>query len=126
MIRSSLIAIACSLVVVCHASVIRDNDPENVPNLFNLPGMLANNRTDIELVEGDIAIPVQNGRTAYTAAPRWPGGVVPIEFDGVFNNDQRNLIIGAMSTISQVTNNCIRFVWRDNNPAWLRIISGQG
>lgn len=126
MIRSLIIVIVASFVIFGQANVIRDGDPENVPNLFNLPGMLENNRTDIELVEGDIAIPINSGRTAYTGAPKWPNGIVPIEFDGVFNNDQRNLIIGAMSTISQVTNNCIRFVWRDNNPAWLRIHSGQG
>jgi hypothetical protein len=71
-------------------------------------------------------MPVNSSRTAYIAAPRWPNGVVPIEFDGVFNNDQRNVIIGAMSTISQNTNNCIRFVWRNSDAAYVRIISGQG
>lgn len=110
----------------CNANVIPTQDPKNVPNLFNLPGMLANNRTDIKLMEGDIAIPVNDGRTAYIQAPKWPNGIVPIEFDGAFTNDQRNIIIGAMTTISQNTNDCIRFVWRNNNPAWIRIHSGQG
>jgi hypothetical protein len=111
----------------CKANVIpSQDDPENAPNLFNLPGMSANTRTDIQLIEGDIAIPLNNSRTAYIQAPRWPNGIVPIEFDGVFSNDQRNVIIGAMTTISQNTNDCIRFVYRNNNPAWIRIFSGQG
>jgi hypothetical protein len=111
----------------CKANVLPEQNSENVPNLFNLPGMSANNRTDIVLVEGDIAILATDSRTAYTPAPRWPNGVVPIEFDGVFNNDQRNVVLGAMTTISQNTNNCIRFVWRDNShAAWVKIISGQG
>lgn len=119
--------IVCSvLLFTCTANVIPEQDTPSVPNLFNLPGMLENNRTDIQLVEGDIALPANGIRTAYTQAPRWPNGIVPIEFDGVFNNDQKNLIIGAMSTISQQTNDCIRFVWRDNNPSWVRIHSGQG
>ncbi|CAF3890134.1 unnamed protein product [Adineta steineri] len=109
-----------------NANVIPVQNSENVPNLFNLPGMLANNRSDITLLEGDIALPVHDSRTAYTPAPRWPNGIVPIEFDGSFTADQQNIIIGAMSTISQNTNDCIRFVWRSNNPTWLRIHSGQG
>jgi hypothetical protein len=110
----------------CTANVIREQDPKNVPNIFNLPGILANNRTDIRLIEGDIAIPVTNDRTVYTPAPRWPNGIVPVDIDGIFSNDQRNIIIGAMTTISQATNDCIRFVYRNNNPAWIRIFSGQG
>jgi hypothetical protein len=111
----------------CTANVIPEQDPKNVPNLFNLPGMLANNRTDIQLIEGDIAMPINNtSRTVYTPAPRWPNGIVPIEFDGIFSNDQRNIIIGAMTAISQATNDCIRFVYRNNNPSWIRIFSGQG
>ena len=102
------------------------HDPQNVPNLFNLPGMLANNRSDIHLVDGDIAVPVHMDRTAYTASPRWPNGIVPVEIDDAFTNEQRNVIIGAMTDISQSTNDCIRFVWRNNNPVWLRIHSGQG
>lgn len=117
----------CAFFLSCEANVIPVQDPNNVPNLFNLPGILANNRTDIELVEGDIAMPVINGRTAYISAPKWPNGMVPVEFDGVFSNDQKNVIIGAMTTISQNTNDCIRFVWRNaNTPAWLRIHSGSG
>ncbi|CAF0776687.1 unnamed protein product [Adineta ricciae] len=115
------------LLVSYHANVIpTQEDRENVPNLFNLPGISANNRTDIEIVEGDIAFPAHADRTAFIQAPKWPNGIVPIEFDGAFTNDQKNVIIGAMTTISQNTNDCIRFVWRNNNPAWLRIHSGQG
>ncbi|CAF3721759.1 unnamed protein product [Adineta steineri] len=108
------------------ANVIPVQDPKNVPNLFNLPGMLANNRSDIQLIEGDVAVPVHTGRTVYTPSPKWPSGIVPFEFDGPFTDEQKNIIIGAMTTISQNTNNCIRFVSRANNPVWLRIHSGQG
>ncbi|CAF1585166.1 unnamed protein product [Rotaria magnacalcarata] len=119
--------VLCVFFLACQANVIPIKDADNIPNLFNLPGIHANNRTDIELIEGDIAMPVNNGRTAYIQAPRWPNGVVPVEFDGVFTNNQRNVIIGAMTTISQNTNDCIRFVWRDtSHPVWLRIHSGQG
>ena len=110
----------------CKGNVIPGQDPKNVPNLFNLPGMLANNRSDIALMEGDIALPKHTDRTAYIQSPKWPNGIVPVEFDGAFTEEQKNVIIGAMTTISQSTNDCIRFVWRNNNPAWLRIHSGQG
>ncbi|CAF0768045.1 unnamed protein product [Adineta ricciae] len=110
----------------CKGNVIPGQDPKNVPNLFNLPGMLVNNRSDIVLMEGDIALSKHTDRTAYIQSPKWPNGIVPIEFDGAFTEEQKNVIIGAMTTISQNTNDCIRFVWRNNNPAWLRIHSGQG
>ena len=110
----------------CRANAIPVVDPENVPNLFNLPGMLTNNRSDIQLVEGDIAMPAGQARTAYTQSPKWPNGIVPIEFDGAFSTAQRNIIIGAMTTISQATNDCIQFVWRMANTPWIRIYPGQG
>lgn len=110
----------------CAANVIPAHDPNNVPNLFNLPGMLANNRTDIQLIEGDIAIPVTSGRTAFIQAPKWTNNIVPIVIDGPFSNDQKNIINSAMATISRITNDCIKFVYRTNQPAWIRIFSGQG
>jgi hypothetical protein len=114
------------LVVICRTNVIEQSKTSNVPNLFNLPDMLENNRTDLVLVEGDIALPLESSRTAFIQAPRWPNGIVPFEIDGIFSNNQINTIVSAMNTISQETGNCIRFVARGNNPAWLRIHSGQG
>ena len=110
----------------CNANPVLNHDPKNVPNLFNLPGMLENNRTDINIIQGDIAIRVGASRTAFTAAPRWPGGVVPYEFDGVFTSAQRNMIIGAMNAITYNTGNCIRFTKRARHNPYVRIISGQG
>jgi hypothetical protein len=109
----------------CWANVIPEQDPTNVPNLFNLPGILANNRTDINFIEGDIAIPANLDRTAFTQAPRWDHGIVPYDLEG-FNHQESFIIWGAMNKITEVTNGCIRFVWRENHPVWLRIHSGHG
>ena len=111
--------------LLCSASVIPGEDLQNVPNLFNLPGMMANDRTDIELVEGDIAIPVTNGRNAFIQAPKWPNNIVPYVIDGVFSATQKTIITGAMNTISQATNNWIKFVGHTNQPHWIRIFAGR-
>jgi hypothetical protein len=123
---SSFYIFVALYLLPCNANPVPNHGPENVPILFNLPGMLKNNQTKVKIVRGDIAVPAGTSRTAYTAAPKWPGGVVSYEFDGAFTAAQRNTIIGAMNTITQNTGNCIRFTNRNGNNPYLRIISAQG
>ncbi|CAF1665210.1 unnamed protein product [Adineta ricciae] len=95
-------------------------------NPFGLPGISENTRKDIIIVDGDVASPVGQPRTLFKSTQRWPRGIVPVELDNAYSNNQKNIIITAMSKISEATNNCIRFVWRGNNPYWLRIHPGNG
>jgi hypothetical protein len=124
---SSLITILCCTLLICTgAHVLREIEPSNAPNLFNLPNIRANNRTDLKIIQGDIAVPTNVGRTAYIASARWPSGIIPYVFDSGFTTSQQNIIIGAMNTIMQETNNCIRFVRRSIELNWVRIFSGSG
>ncbi|CAF1072930.1 unnamed protein product [Rotaria sordida] len=97
-----------------------------VPNLFNLPNISKNNRTDINLVEGDIAIPADKNRIAFTQHGPWPNGIVPYELHGYFSASHKTMITNGMKKISELTNNCIRFVDRGSNRVWLNIYPGQG
>ncbi|CAF1137664.1 unnamed protein product [Didymodactylos carnosus] len=83
---------------------------------------------NVKLVEGDIAVPsTSEMRNMVLSARKWPGGVIPIEFEpGWYTQDEQNKIINAMLKISEQTNDCIKFVWRENNPTWLRIFPGTG
>jgi hypothetical protein len=127
------------LVAAIHSNVLPRDDvdkmpalppsPEELgaPNIFGLAGLSENERTDIVLVEGDIAMPVKSHeRNAFIQKPKWAGGVVPYELDRAYTAAEQNTIRAAMSAISSATGNCIKFVARGNNAAWLRIFPGQG
>ncbi|CAF1378535.1 unnamed protein product [Rotaria magnacalcarata] len=117
----------CLIFLSCKAYAIPLKDSGDTINLFGLEGLSENNATGATFIEGDIAVPLKNGRTAYIRSPKWPNGVVPIDFDSSYSTAQKNIIIGAMTEIMTNTNNCIRFVWRTTNtPVWLRIHPGQG
>jgi len=111
---------------------LRDEAPQPPPkpeemgvaNLFNLPDLSENNRKDIQLLEGDIA--VSRNRNAYQLSGKWSGGIVPYEFSSGYTAQQQNTIKAAMATITSSTNNCIKFVPRGSYPVWLRIYPGQG
>jgi hypothetical protein len=45
--------------------------------------MLANDRSDIKLIEDDIAIVLRHDRAAHIQVSKWPYDIVSIEFDGV-------------------------------------------
>jgi hypothetical protein len=90
-------------------------------NPFGLPGISANTRKDIVIVDGDVAAPVKQSRTLFKRSQKWPHGIVPVEIDDSYSTDQKNIIINAMIKIMEATQNCIRFVWRGSNPYWLRI-----
>ncbi|CAF3829633.1 unnamed protein product [Rotaria sp. Silwood1] len=128
----SLVLIASFLVLLCNANVIHRNQETiqtpatGAPNLFNLPNLSKNTRTDINLVEGDIAIPADKNRIAFTEFGPWPGGVVPYTLHNYFSAGHRTMITDAMRKISELTNNCIRFVDRGSNRAWLNIHPGEG
>jgi hypothetical protein len=100
--------------------------PEEIgaPNLFNLPGLSENNRKDIQLLEGDIA--VSRDRNAYQVSGKWSYGIVPYEFSSGYTAQQQNTIKAAMAAITSGSNNCIKFVPRGSYPVWLRIYPGQG
>lgn len=119
--------ILCLTFLSCEAHVIRLVVSKNASNVFGLTGLSENNATDATFMQGDIAIPKQDGRTAFTRSPKWPNGVVPVEFHSSYTTEQKNTIIGAMSEIMKNMNNCIRFVWRTaDHPVWIRIFPGQG
>lgn len=120
--------VSCQANVIRNSHVVKPFPLDNAPNLFNIPGLSKNNRSDIRLVEGDIVVPIKTDQNAYYRSPKWPNDIVPVpvEFDSSYSDDDKNTIINAMLAISQATDNCIQFVWRDNNPYWLRIHPGQG
>ncbi|CAF3682864.1 unnamed protein product [Rotaria socialis] len=119
--------VLCLTFLSCEAHVIRSKDSADASNVFGLTGLAKNNATDATFMQGDIAMPKQDGRTAFIRSSKWPDGTVPVEFDSSYSTAQKNIIIGAMSEITKNTNNCIRFVWRTtNHPVWLRIFPGQG
>ena len=117
----------CLIFLSCGANAIPLEDSQDVSNQFGLAGLSENNATGAIFIEGDIAVPLKNGRTAYVRSPKWPNGIVPIEFHSSFSTEQKNTIIGAMSEIMKDMNNCIRYVWRTaDHPVWIRIFPGQG
>jgi hypothetical protein len=93
---------------------------------FGSPSISINAGKNIKIVDGDIAQPSGQSRTILKQSQNWPHGIVPVEFDNSYSNDQKNIIISGMMQIMEATNNCIRFVWRDNNPYWIRIHPGSG
>lgn len=94
------------------------------PNAFNLPNLSQNERKDIYLLEGDIA--VSSSRNAFIQSSKWPGGVVPYELAWGYTQTEMSVIKSAMATITRNSGNCIKFVPRASHSAWVRIHSGQG
>ena len=101
-------------------------------NLF--VNVTIDDRPDLDIVDGDIAYDHLSatsegtGRNAYIRASKWPGGLLPYVIDGAspFTAADTKAITDSMRKIEQQTNNCIRFVRRTNQPAWVRIYSGTG
>ncbi|CAF4394367.1 unnamed protein product, partial [Rotaria magnacalcarata] len=119
--------VLCLTFLSCEAHVIRSRDSADSSNVFGLTGLSKNNATDATFMQGDIAIPKQDGRTAFIRSPKWPNGVVPVEFHSSYTTAQKDIIISAMTEIMKNTRDCIRFVWRTaSHPVWLRIFPGQG
>ncbi|CAF4690278.1 unnamed protein product, partial [Didymodactylos carnosus] len=61
---------------------------------------------DVKLVEGDIAVPSTSSqmRNAVLSSRKWPGGIVPYQFEsGWYTQAEQNIIINAMSKISAQT-----------------------
>jgi hypothetical protein len=93
---------------------------------FGSPSISINAGKNIKIVDGDIAQPSGQSRTILKQSQNWPHGIVPVEFDNSYSNDQKNIILSGMIQIMEATNNCIRFVSRGNNPYWIRIHPGSG
>jgi hypothetical protein len=131
--RISCLLLCFVLFSLCNSRALRKLkfrkrvDLDNAPNPFNAPGIRKFNVPGRKLVEGDISVPRRAGRNAYIKADKWPKGIVPYEINAVFTTDEKNMIIEALSAISEATNNCIKFVPRDENIVqWVNVISDDG
>lgn len=69
-------------------------------------------------LEGDMLVPRVDGRNGIVkTSRRWPGGVVPYEFDSSLSSSDVNIILAAISEYHRST--CIRFVRRSNEENFL-------
>jgi hypothetical protein len=131
--RISCLLLCFVLFSLCNSRALRKLkfrkrvDPDNMPNPFNALGIHQFDVPGHKLVEGDISVPIKAGRNAYIKVDKWPKGIVPYEIDAVFTTENNQMIIEALSAISKATNNCIKFVPRDENTVqWVNVISGAG
>lgn len=101
-------------------------------NLF--VNVTMDDRPNVVFADGDIAVDRRkisqdgNIRNAYTRAPKWTNGILPYVIDpsAPYTTAQKNTIVNSMRTIESLTGNCIKFVERSTETAWLRIFSGSG
>ncbi|RXG57268.1 Zinc metalloproteinase nas-4 [Armadillidium vulgare] len=62
--------------------------------------------------QGDIKIPHRGRNGLRSKESRWPNGIVPYEFGTNFAQNKRPVVLKAMETYHNLTNNCIKFVER--------------
>jgi hypothetical protein len=66
-------------------------------------------------------------RSDYDGIKKWPGNIVPYEFDQEYTADERTVLNEGLAELTAMTNSCVRFVLRtEAHPAWVRIVNRGG
>jgi hypothetical protein len=71
-------------------------------------------------IAGCVQVPIYHERGPYSQGPRWPGGVIPYEYDGNVSQANRALFDAAMAEVESYA--AVDFVPREVfHPSWLHI-----
>ncbi|KAB7498768.1 Zinc metalloproteinase nas-7, partial [Armadillidium nasatum] len=72
--------------------------------------------------QGDIKIP-RNGRNGLrNQNSRWPNGIVPYTFGTNFADNKKPVVLKAMETYHNLTDNCIQFVERTDETDYVVLV----
>ena len=66
-------------------------------------------------------------RAEQPTVTKWPDNTIFYEITDVYSADQKEMIRNSLAEVTQLTDNCVKFVERtDNTPAWVRIVNNDG